>query len=63
MSREDFTIVGTIVLIGLLIILLFGWMKQREIEAYNHVTGKNISFSDGIWLELRVSEAPTKEGK
>jgi hypothetical protein len=42
MSREDFTIVGTIVLIGLLIILLFGWMKQREIEAYNHVTGKNI---------------------
>lgn len=34
------------------------WQSKLEAEAFNRVTGKNVSTWDAMFLDLRVNEAP-----
>lgn len=42
------------------LLLVGGWVLKSslEAEAYNHVTGKNVSTWDAMFLDLRVQSEP-----
>lgn len=44
--------------VGIAAFGIIGWIVSSAMEAraYNHVTGKNVSTWDAMWIELRVQE-------
>lgn len=55
-----------IVMIVAIAISIAAWIisSKMEAEAYNRVTGENVSTWDAMWIELRVQSPPKKgDGK
>ena len=45
---------------SLLIVLGYIWAAQKEAEAYNRITGSDVTAWDAMLLELRVNGEPKK---
>lgn len=43
-----------------LVLLLWVFPSHMEAQAYNRVTGENVSTWDAMWIELRVQAGPKK---
>lgn len=59
---EESTKIAWTVLIGIAFvgILIGAWFLRSymEAQAYNRVTGENVSAWDAMWIELRVQSGP-----
>jgi len=56
-------VVYGIAIVAVIVLSLVVWAisSKMEAEAYNRVTGENVSTWDAMWIELRVQSPPKKE--